>query len=254
MNQIWINSKGNNLAALSNGVNCSDKKIAVVILPGFYQAKCDAYYFITNFLMRLKMNNIYAISVDLLGHGDSYGDISDITIDNLLEGINDIVDYLKQEGVESIYAIGRGIIGNILLYKNNSDLKKIISINPVLLNSEDKNRISYWMKYFQEDKVCIDSEFLEKNSNILKMFGTETENIRGEFLKKKFLQQIIALPFFEIEDIVKQQINYIFITEDWKKYYIVDVQKYSGLTSEYKFCNYNDRIKLMDDIIELLES
>ncbi|WP_455950130.1 hypothetical protein [Eubacterium sp.] len=253
MNQIWINSKNNYLSAISNGIDYSNKKKAVFILPGFYQAKCDSYYFVTNFLMRLKKNNIYAISADLLGHGDSYGDISDITIDNLSEGISDIVNYLKKQGVESIYAIGRGLSGNILTYKNTSDFKNIILINPVLLDFEDKDNLNNWMEELKEDKVCIYSFFLENNSNILKLFGTETENIRGEFLKKVFLQQIVTLPYFEIGDIVKKQNNHIFITEDWKQHYKVDLQDYSELLSEYKFCNYNDRIKLSDDIIELLE-
>ena len=140
MIQIWIESKDNYLSALSNGVEESSNKTAVLLLPGFYQAKCDSYYFISQFLKRLNKNNIYGICVDLPGSGDSYGNIKNCSMNLIIDAINGVIKYLKCQGFEKIYAVARGMAGNILQYYFVYD---IIFIQEILYLLTSRKEIVY---------------------------------------------------------------------------------------------------------------
>lgn len=252
MSQIWIKSKERWLSAISNGKG-GRKDTCVLAFSGFSQAKCDSYYFMTYLLKMLASNNYYGVSVDLTGHGDSYGDIKDVNILVMEQDIIETINFMRANSINNVYAVGRGLSGNIIAkLVHNNVLDAGIAINPVLLCKEYVNLMNngnYEIEDTSDFYVCT-SRLLHTYKSLFKLLGTESSNIEGETLSRKLFLDLFSNDEI-INNVCKETKKYkALITVDYEQYYTenkVDIEK--SILVDCKFSEFNDRNFITENII-----
>lgn len=164
----------------------------VVLLPGFSQSACDVDYFMTTLANELIRLGYITIQVDIYGHGDSYGDLSELSIEIVETNILSVYKYIKMTWKDKvIFAVSRGFYGNLLSTESISNkFEKIICINPVI----SKINLFDLTKYI-ENEILELSEILSENSIMNSFFislGADLTNIRGQKIASDFLIDIFS--------------------------------------------------------------
>lgn len=259
MSQMWIKSGTTYLAAVSNECLHTKEKQAVLLLPGFMQPKCDIYYFLTIIREQLKLNDYYAIQVDLEGHGDSYTRIEDVTYEMLKNNVINVIDYLDKQGFKECYAIARGYSGNLLLkiIREECRLSKVIALNPIIMDRTERNALVEKISSFADDDgyVCFKENTLKTLYYSLKMFGTTSSNIAETKVKASLLLDIVKESEVVCHDNMKSEKVDVVITNDWRFYYDsskADVDQF--VKQNIKLYNFNERIKLCNYFVSFLNS
>ena len=192
ISQIYIKSVGTYILCMERvGCKMKEPEGVVVLLPGFSQSCCDIDYFMTNLANELIQMDYVTIQVDLCGHGDSYGELSELSINVIEENIICVYEYVKRTWMNKpIFAVARGFYGNLLYTKSLSEkFEKIICINPV----KCKLNLTEYIKYKQNEVLEI-SEMLLENSLVESFFissGADITNVRGQKIAGCFLMDIV---------------------------------------------------------------
>lgn len=165
-------------------------KGVVILIPGFSQSSSDIDYFMTNLSNVLNRQGYVTVQVDIYGHGDSYGDLSELTVRIMQDNVISVYEYVKSVfNDKPIYAISRGFYGNLLCDENLSiGFSKMICINPVIAKLDIKDYIKC-----KKDELIEISERISLNSSLENLFaalGAENTNLRGQCIKGSLLWEI----------------------------------------------------------------
>ncbi len=216
IDNYWINIEGN----LYPGVmryNGQNYRRVIFLLQGFSYSMCDKDYFMTRLANRLCNDIDMIFQFDVSGHGDSFFDLGEVSLEQIVNDITQIIKYLSGKGKE-IVVIGRGLLTS-LAYKSLADndfslVKYIISYNP----------------YFIENRIVKD--FYKKNLNnrsnlvgemidykmlihILHSLGTEYDNICGSKLNKVFWKQLSEYDVLLYYNKLNAKKILLFPKDDW---------------------------------------
>src|SRR5690554_7464647 len=115
INQVFLKSYNSHIMCiLKSKYSISEVKGVAVLLPGFSQNASDIDYFLTNLSNELNSQGYATIQVDLYGHGDSYGHLSDLDVQIVEYNILSVYEYAKKlYNDKPIIGISRGIYGNM---------------------------------------------------------------------------------------------------------------------------------------------
>ena len=81
-----------NNAAIAVSVFSTQAPNCIVFLNGLFHGKSDYDYFYTEAAKRISELNIASVVLfDYIGHGDSYGQIGDITLKVMVDNLHDII-------------------------------------------------------------------------------------------------------------------------------------------------------------------
>lgn len=247
LNQIYLNSGDTYIMCFVKQKSSIEvSKGCVVLLPGFGESANDVDYFMTRLSNKLSQENYITIQVDLYGHGDSYGDVSDLNLDIIEGNIKSVYDYARNicEN-KDVICIARGLYGNILNQKKFSNLfSRIICINPIITNTTFKEIMS---------NDLLEISDLIKDNNIKDLFlalGSELTNLKGQKISSKFLCEIFTLVrFFDYDGktIILSSYNQNCLINNVKNYRDICLEIKS--ISEYCFVrDVNWQAKLINEI------
>lgn len=132
---------------------------------------CDMDYYTSKLAKLLVKNGIYCLQVDIRGHGDSLGELQNVTLYAIKEDILNAIAFLSKHGVEQVLCIGRGLVGNLML--EISDIDPIIgvcAINPYRITKQQANVLwkgieprEYEIRDIYEDNANSDTDSIKKH-------------------------------------------------------------------------------------------
>jgi pimeloyl-ACP methyl ester carboxylesterase len=131
LSQCWVIHDNMALAAVSRQPVASQYNRAVVLIAGFSQPMCDSGYFMSKLARRLSGEGIYTLQVDPRGHGDSSGNLEDVTLDILRADIKYAVDFAGEQTGGQVFCVGRGLTATLMAEMSiGQPLSGIAGINP----------------------------------------------------------------------------------------------------------------------------
>jgi esterase/lipase len=166
-------------------------KAGVVTVPGFSQPKCDVDYFMSRIARRLVDEELFVLQLDPRGHGDSPGNLEDVTLDSLRADIKSGIEFIRNNVSEEIdiYGISRGL--NATLLTEEMGLKGIAGVSPYCLEKTIIEGI--WGSF--EKGVYEISEIASTNEREIKAFfdsvGARETNVYGQKISTTILKQLM---------------------------------------------------------------
>jgi len=157
-------------------------------------------------------HGISTFRFDFIGHGESEGNISDMSVFREVEDLNAAVDFVKNEGYEKIGVIGHSLGGMVSVLTQNKDVSCITLLNPVIFgretflklfdmgkfrelerkgyvtySTEGNKKIQLGIKFFEEVmKIDILSKIKEVEVPILFILSSEDEIINPKYSELAF--------------------------------------------------------------------
>lgn len=184
MGQQWILSDKNFLSIHTIGSFGGDP---ILLLSGFAEPKSDLAYLCAYLGKALAEEGYYVNLVDLTGSGNSYGALSDITLNTLGTDIYNAVAYINDLTQKKTIVIARGLSAALTLKFCNANMVKwCIGINPFYIKN-------YGIQSHQIPKIFRISEDSEDEmlKAVLRFMGTELTNIDSQMLNGEFIFSIL---------------------------------------------------------------
>lgn len=195
----WINGYDQCLAAVIHKPNINKYRLAALLMSGFASPMCDIDYFMSKTARKLCGLGIYAVQVDPIGHGDSYGLLSDISLKTYREGIKNVIQYIQGEIGNEIVCIGRGLSAT-LQYELacEMNLQKVVGINPYNIHGNMLKQI--WKAEFDGVAEISDiyigkdyktySDFDQKKRCFFNALGGSILNLHGQCISGSFINEL----------------------------------------------------------------
>lgn len=193
--EFVIKSKfGYDIDCVSNGV--SNPKQAVLILHGFGGDKWGEGFS----KLKKTYEDVLFISFNCIGHGKSTTDTKDMTIEKILNEINEVVEFIRSQTTAPLTILGSSFGGyRAMLYANKfpNKINRVILINPALkmLHTLEK------LKGFKLEELKPDDVVYFKKS-------------QNKILSHKFLNDLKENNLFEIYKTFKFPCKIFVGTED----------------------------------------
>lgn len=143
LSQGWIRSGDQSLAMVLRWPDKRDCNLGAVLISGFSQSMCDTDYFMSRLARRLVSEGIYVLQVDPRGHGDSPGNLEDVTLDMLRADIRSAFTYAAEQWntrrdthrVSRLMGVGRGLTATLMAEVSlDLELDGIVGIYPYCLD------------------------------------------------------------------------------------------------------------------------
>lgn len=166
----------------------------VVFLPGLGQTKAGPYFLFSMLAQKIS-NYIPTLQFDYFGTGDSYGELTDVTLMSLYSDANFALEFFKNNKCENITLICSGIgnwIGTELA--NNLDyVSSVVLLSPWKSHFIDKIKVD-----FKRDIVDTSDlgDWTNDNCALLNFFefmGGGLNRTKGLVLKTIYLNELISL-------------------------------------------------------------
>ncbi|HEX3044589.1 MAG TPA: hypothetical protein VHY08_07525 [Bacillota bacterium] len=137
LSQGWVNNGEVSLAAVSYQPEVPKFKAGVLLIAGFSQSMCDNDYFMAKLARRLAGAGLYVLQVDPRGHGDSPGNLEDVTLDTLREDLRSAIQFGGEQSGGKMIGIGRGLSALLLAEEDlHPGLGEVAGIAPYCLAPE----------------------------------------------------------------------------------------------------------------------
>lgn len=245
MSQIWIKSEGGYLDAR---VLSSKKKskTGYLLVPGLFEPCCDLYYFVQEFIEELKETDSFGLVFEFSGNGDSFGDISSMTVSSMKQNIKDVLEYIRSQGVREIIAVGRGIGANLLnSAADDESVKAVYMINPMVMGSNALQILENFIGDYDNEEVYLAESVLKQLQAILYTAGVDMSNIQEERISLHLLKEMLNTDDISNKDNLHSKSN-VLITNDVQDKYVDPVTDY---LIDADLSKYNDRYSVIKEII-----
>lgn len=245
MAQIWIKSNEDYISARMI-TSQSKSSVGYLLVPGLFEPSCDLYYFFQELIEELRINDKCGLVFEFCGSGDSYGKSSLVTVSTMIHNLQDVLNYMKAQGVTNIIAVGRGIGANLLLaIANDNAIQSMYMINPMLMGEKATCILKEFLNDYSSNEICLTEKILVKLQSVLYTAGVDMSNIEEEIVSLKLFQELLDTDYiFNLSS--HEKISKILVTKDMWPRYVDNVEEY---LSDSDFTNYNDRFNMIRDII-----
>lgn len=131
------NSKAQNLAGVLHIPESAKNAPAVILCHGFSGDKIGKYRLRVRIARELCRNGFAVLRFDFSGHGDSDGELEDISITQELDDLECAISFLKSRpevNKEKIGIVGHSLGGEIVILETakNKELKAVVLLAPVV--------------------------------------------------------------------------------------------------------------------------
>ena len=139
VSQHFICSKDAKLAAVAYWPPDAANNSSVILTAGFSQPMCDVDYFMSKLARTLCQHGFFVLQVDPRGHGDSSGNLEDVTLQSLYQDLEQAIRYtILKSGIDKLYCVGRGISATIFsVLSHIPEICGVIGINPFCISPSE---------------------------------------------------------------------------------------------------------------------
>lgn len=245
MSQVWIKSEyGYQYARMVNGK--SKSMVGYLAVPGLFEPGCDKFYFFQELLEEIRKTGKCGITFDFCGNGDSYNSITTVTVSSMIENLKSVLDFYKQQGIQEIIAVGRGIGANILNAVADDDAIKIIHmINPMIIDFDSMELLRSFISKNPEEKLPLSKKVLIELKTILYTGGVDMSNIEEEIVSMTLFRELQNPVIVSLLCTFSEK-SRVLITKDMISNYWFNYNEY---LSSHDFTSFNDRFNIIRRIL-----
>jgi hypothetical protein len=230
-----------------------------LLLPGFGMHMCDVDYFMSKLARKLSDAGMYTLLLDPYGHGDSYGELDECTIDSLKEDIMMGVEHCKTVS-DNIYAISRGLLANLLVSADT--YVNVIGLSPICIDKDlisdfilPKQSVEIYQYIPGKDYVGY-TDFDKDKLCLMEMIGGRIRHIHGQFINPDILTYVLTCDHIQV---LRQYENACWIffepsDERLFRMYQSSELEYRKLSAYYKTAIYRDAMcqyNVIDEIVNM---
>jgi predicted alpha/beta-fold hydrolase len=159
-------------------------KSVAIFLPGMSGGALDRKY--ENLASILNLNGLALMRLECWTSTD---DLKLKSFETLKSDIVSVIEYLKQNGYEEFYGIGKSLGGSALFLAQISELEKLVLWAPVINLGKDSTLDSLFSRPFVEidslDQITVSASLLKNyTSKVFVLVGTEDSVVSIENLEK----------------------------------------------------------------------
>lgn len=182
----------------------------VILIAGFSHSACDKDYFMSNLSQKLNENNLLTIQFDLYGHGDSDGNIAELTSHIVREELLGLIGFLQSYSNLKelpIKIITRGVIGICIAhFFFDLGINELLVIAPPVFSKELRKiivedfQVNYNLKckeYIHKDTYIT----IEEKRILFEILGAYPSNLLGQNVPYKFLIENISTELVTTKEI-----------------------------------------------------
>ena len=199
MLQTWISSSYGRLFLLDYGNDIqSQNNYVVLILPGFGEVTCDKECFMSKLARYLHECRYWVFQADIYGHGESTGNITDISLKKIADSVLCLTNYIKTVTNRAPIIVTRGILNAFINTDQTCRRFRQICLNPYF---PDRQVCEMLLKLIREGGVCF-TDLLEgycTRINIkspcreLIMILSELGIFHQNKFSKEWIEQVLSL-------------------------------------------------------------
>ncbi len=198
------------MAALVRKPRTDYRDMVAVLFSGYGNAMCDVDYFMTKLAQRLSDFGFLVIQVDPIGHGDSYGNLDDVSVTTYMQSIKRIIDFVKLKYSENIVCVGRGLAASLLgQIMKEQTLYKCVGINPYNISGQLVSTI--WQSFEFDSKDLTEvyqgkdyrqyTDFDQRKRCFFNALGGTVLNLHGQPISGRLINELIDFePQFENDE------------------------------------------------------
>ncbi|MBU8772112.1 serine aminopeptidase domain-containing protein [Cytobacillus oceanisediminis] len=271
--QTRFGTKGEIFGIIEKPYKLSSQNSLVVTFPGLGQAMSEKNYLFSNLRKRLSAIGQWQLQFDYYGHGDSYGELGDVTItsmvDNSIEVINSVV---KDNKPKCIYLVGNALgaviaqkVANMLEYTLNItcvpilispplNLPKVMDVleKEIIEKIEREGKLDSQLLVPGYDYYTLSDFDIDKYKYFTSL-GAHMLYLHGQCISKNMLDELEQLNPFEII-FGSKQCGYIIFGEKDNE----SINKSMNLSKFKKFSlknvmYYYQHPSAMDELIDLIQ-
>jgi hypothetical protein len=160
---------------------------------------CDVDYFMSKTARRLCELGMDVVQVDPIGHGDSYGLLSDVSLKTYRESIKSAIQYIQRELNNDIVCVGRGLSA-ALQYELacETNVKKVVGINPYNIHGHlikqiwepSFDGISEISEIYEGKDYKAYGDFDEKKRCFFNALGGSILNLHGQCINGSLINEL----------------------------------------------------------------
>ena len=237
---VTINSQNRKLYGIHH--KCEKSKITIIVAHGLGGTRVDVHRMVIKAARKLQEKNIAVLRADMTGCGLSEDNMVKCTIQNHMDDLRNMVDYIAKKNQNQIYLLGfsDGAIPTYYIGMENSQVKGLIFWSPNIINENNDKTLDirlrrlykidsvlampilgHWIHkdYFKFRNNCIEQmnlNLISKKSLVIygendKNISREVEQINNPYIKKiKILQSnhLFFSPIWE-ELVIQKTIEWI---------------------------------------------
>jgi len=214
VSQGWIDSQGQLFGVVHRPNEYELKNtnykspVGVILMAGFSLSMCDVDYFMSKLARHLAKNGSLVLQIDPYGHGDSEGNLEDVTVDTLRRDINTAIEYVRSQGIDKLYCAGRGLNATLMAeYVNTSKVNGVAGIAPYCLNADQV--LNIWHKTKCGIYDCADiiagrdyrnaTDFEEDKLSFFYALGVRIRNLHGQKISAKIFEGLMR---YEVKETI----------------------------------------------------
>jgi len=240
------NSKGQALAGVMHIPSGSGKFPAVILCHGFSGDKAGKYRLRVRLARELCKNGFAVLRFDFSGHGDSEGEMDDVSITRELDDLGCAISFLKsrpEADIEKIGIVGHSFGGEIVILKasENKELKAVVLLAPVVdpqLNMLMDGR-------FEENLALARKQgFAERASHkIKKQYYEELQKFRPLIEARKINAPLLVLHGTADDKVdIRGSVELIKNPNEPKKLIIIE-------TADHDFTGYDNTMRVIKETV-----
>lgn len=208
MTQCWISSNNKALLGIKYNTRISNPQVGALLVAGFGQPMCDADYFMSKLARRLASFGICVLQIDPVGHGDSQGNLEDVTLSSYYSDLKASAGYMLNF-VSNVFCIGRGLSATLFSKVSvELPLLGVAGIEPYCVNGKEVATIWKDIKdnFFEVDEIIQGNIHMQgfdlKNEKVtfFGALGADVENLQGQRMSSRLINDLKEFdPYNEIK-------------------------------------------------------
>lgn len=226
ISQGWIDAQGQLFGVVHRPNDTNSKRVGVILMAGFSLSMCDVDYFMSKLARQLVKQGCLILQVDPYGHGDSEGNLEDVTMETLYQNIQAAIAFIRAQNMDLVFGVGRGISATLMAeFVSSSELDGSMGITPYYLDPKTVKNI--WGQMESGIYDCTDiisgrdyrnvTDFEIDKLAFFYALGARMRNLHGQRISTRIFKDLINYEARDALQLSQQNTYWIFYDETGEK-------------------------------------
>ena len=210
----------NRLFAIIHHPAANVKNQCILMISGVSLPMCDIDYFMSRFARHLCRQGFHVMQMDIRGHGDSYGNLEDVTIDTIREDMSEGINFLRDSQLGNVYIVSRGLNAALSAeFAEGGKVNGVAGIGPYCLLGSSVQQLwsgliskNYYtgIELVPGNDYRTLTDFDKDKLAFFSALGARLRNILGQVISARFLNEIWQYDPCDMLNLTKNKTYWLF--------------------------------------------
>lgn len=214
----------NNLYGILHSPLTELRDQCVLLISGFSLSMCDMDYFMSRLARYLCQNGFYVLQLDPRGHGDSKGNLEEVSLDTYKEDMWEGISFLSSNLKKDVYIISRGLGATLAAeFVNDNKAKGIVGIGPYFLSNDISESIWKGLEkkeYYEGIELLPGQDFRTltdfdiRKVAFFNAIGVRIRNILGQVVSANLMTELVYFNYRAFMEVDKDKSIWLFHSDE----------------------------------------